>query len=194
MWTAPLALLPPGEMSVGWPQLIPWGDQAAISYEIYPIDRVLEGKFAVRLLPGGESAKGIPGLYGPTKFSEDERKLMLEKRVKALWEYRIAGDYDKAFDMFDFAYKANTLKRQYLDSAGAITYLSYSVGDIVLTGNEASVKTKIKYEVKTAMLPSSGKPLNIPPVEVEAPSTWVWVANDWYLVYAPAFEPPLLKY
>ena len=62
-----------------------------------------------------------------------------------------------------------------------------------MTGNEATVKMKIKYEVKPTPLPS-GKSITVEPKEVDASNTWVWVGNNWHLVYAPAFGQPNLKY
>jgi hypothetical protein len=194
-WSAPQALLEPGKLSAGWPRLIPWRDQAAIAYEIYPTDRVMDGKFVVRLLPAGNGAKGLPGLPGQSQISEDERKARLEQRVKSLWETRVAGNYEPTYDMFDFAYKAAIPKKNYLDTVGVITFLSFSVDDISIKGNEASVKMKIKYEVKPTMLPiAGGKTITVAPVEVDATNTWVWVDNDWYMVFAPSYEPPQLKY
>lgn len=193
-WSAPQALLRPGEVAAGWPQLISWAGHAAIAYEIYPTDRVMDGKLVLKLLPGQDSTGGLAGMASPSTMSEGDRKAKLEQRVKMLWDSRIAGDYAKAYDVFDFAYKAATPKKNYLDNSGVITYLSYSLGDMAVTGNEASVNMKIKYEVKSTMMPSSGKPIVVPPVEVDSPSTWVWVGNDWYLVYTPSFEPPMLKY
>lgn len=193
-WSAPQALLKPGEVAAGWPQLVPWRDQAAIAYEVYPTDRIMDGKLVLRLLPVGDASKGLTGMASPSQVSEADRKAKLEQRVKALWESRIAGDFDKAYDMFDFAYKAATPKKFYLANAGVITYLSFSVDDMAITGNEASVKARVKYEVKPTIMMSTGKPITLAPVEVESPSTWVWVGSDWYLVYTPSFEQPLLKY
>ncbi len=136
----------------------------------------------------------MAGLPGPAQISEAERKARLEQRIKALWESRVAGNYEPSYDMFDFAYKATTPKKYYLDSVGVITYLSFSVNDISIAGNEASVKMKVKYEIKPTLEPSTGKKITIPPVDADVPNTWVWVGNDWYLVYAPSIEPPMLKY
>lgn len=193
-WSTPRSLLAPGEVSAGWPQLVRWADQAAISYEIYPTDRILNGKLVVRRISLGDSSKGLVGLHGPSLITENERAARLASRVKAMWDARLAAEYDKAYDMFDFAYKASTPKKYYLENVGSITYLSFSVDDIAITGNEASVRMKLKYEVKPTIIPMTGKPLSVPPVDVESPSTWVWVGGDWYMVYAPSFEPPQLKY
>ena len=193
-WSAPQALLKPGEVSAGWPQLLPWRDQVAIGYELYPTDRPADGKFVVRLLEDADSAKGLAGLPAPAALSEADRKARLEQRVKTMWDQRVAGNYEPTYDMFDFAYKAATPKKYYVDSVGVITYLSYAVGDIAIAGNEASVKMKLRYEVKPTVLPSTGKKITLPAADVESPTTWVWVANDWYMVYSPSFEPPQLKY
>lgn len=195
-WSVPQALLKPGELSTGWPQLVPWGDQAAIAYETYPTDVVKDGKFVLRLLPAEkDGAKGLSGLLpDEVQISEADRKARLERRVKSLWENRLADNYEPTYDMFDFAFKASTPKKLYLDNVGVITYLSFTVEDVSIKGNEASVKMKLKYEVKPTFLPSTGKKVTLSPVEVDVANTWVWVNNDWYMVFAPSYEPPQLKY
>ena len=76
---------------------------------------------------------------------------------------------------------------------GVITYLGFSIEGLSVNGNEASAKMKIRYEVKpTPML--NGRLIKVAPVDVEATNTWVWVGNDWYLVYSPSFGQPNLKY
>ena len=193
-WSAPQPLLKPGEASAGSPQLIRWSDQAAIAYEVYPSERATDGQFVVRLLTAGNSATGIGGMATPLNVSEADRRTKLEQRVKKLWDARISSDYDTSYEMFDFAFKAANPKKTYTDYMGVITYLTYNLGEISITGNEAVVKMNIKYEVKPTFIPSAPKPISIPPTESEVPSTWVWIGNDWYLVYAPAYEPAVLKY
>ena len=193
-WSRPQAALAPGEASAGWPQLVPWGEQVALAYEVYPTDRNMEGKFVLRLLPAGDTAQGLPGLPTPRQISEAERRTRLEQRVKTLWDNRIAGKYEPTYDMFDFAYKASTPKKAYVDSVGVITYLSASVNELVINGNEADVKMKLRYEVQPTVLPSTGKKITLPAADVEAPTKWVWVGKDWFLMFASSYEPPQLKY
>lgn len=193
VWSAPQALLQPGEVSAGWPRLMPWRNQAAISYDVYPGDLTAKGKFVLRLLPLNAESNALPEFVSTAKISEAERKAQLEKRVKMLWDSRVAGNYEPTFDMFDFAYKASTTKATYLGNIGLISYLSSSMEDAVITGNEAAVKMKLKYEVKQTTL-TGGKPFKLAPTDVEATNTWVWVGNDWYLVYAPAVGSQNLQY
>ena len=193
-WSQPQAVLAPGEASTGWPQLVKWRDQVALGYEVYPTDRIMEGKYVLRLLPAGESARGLPGLPTPLQISEADRRAKLEQRVKTLWDNRIAAKYEPTYDMFDFAYTASTPKKAYVDSVGVITYLSASVNELVINGNEADVKMKLRYEVQPTMLLSTGKKITLPATDVEAPTKWVWVGNDWFFMFAPSFEPPQLKY
>ena len=130
----------------------------------------------------------------PNLVSEADKKKRLEQRTKALWEARVAGNYEASYQMFDFAYKASTPLKFYVDNVGAITYLSFSIGEYTVEGNEAQVKSKLKYEVKQTMLPAMGKPIKVDPIEVDITNTWVWVGNDWYLVYSPSYDKPILKY
>jgi hypothetical protein len=192
-WTAPQPLLKPGEVSAGWPRLMAWKDQLAIGYEIYPNDRMADGKFVLQGLPLVEGNKSLPVFQSQTAVSESYKKKRLEQRVNTLWEGRVAGNYKDTYEMFDFAYRSSTPSKFYLDNIGTITYLSFSVGDSTIDGNEAKVNAKLKYEVKQTMLPT-GKPIKIEPVDVDITNTWVWVANDWYLVYSPSYDQPILKY
>ena len=193
-WSLPQALLTPGETSAGWPQMLPWGNQAAIGYEVYAGDRTATGKYVLRLLPAGESARGLPGLPTVQPLTEADRKAKLEQRIKALWDYRIAGNYEAAYDIFDFAYKSGTPKKAYSSTVGVITYLAATVKDLAVNGNEADVNMKLRYEVQPTIVPSTGKSITLPAMDVDAPNKWVWVGNDWFLVYTPSFEPAQLKY
>ena len=192
-WSAPQPLLKPGEVSAGWPKLVPWGNQAAIGYDVYPSEDLLKGKFVLRLLPLVEGAKALPEFAAQPIVDEAERKARLLQRVKTLWQNRVEGTYEPTYDVFDFAYKAATPKKTYLESVGVITYQSFSIDDVAIAGNEASVKMKIRYEVKTTPL-ASGKSITLVPADVEAINTWVWVGKEWYLVYSPSFGQPNLKY
>jgi hypothetical protein len=193
-WSKPKPMLTQGEASAGWPNLIQWGDSAAVAYEIYPTDRIREGKFIVRELSYDHKAKNFTGLARPVELSDAARKSRLEQRVKNLWDARVAGDYETAYDMFDFAYKAAYPKRFYVSSVGVITYLNHKTEDLSIAGNEAHVKMKIKYEVTPTTLPTTGTKLTIPPVEIETPTMWVWVGNDWYMVFKPSYDPAMLEY
>lgn len=192
-WSKPQAMMKPGEVSVGLPALLPWGDEVAIGYEVYPADREMDGKFVLKLMPLGDVAKALPGFAAQPQVSDAERKSRLEQRVKALWDYRAADNYEPTYEMFDFAFKAVNPKQSYLNGTGLITYQRFSVEDIAIQGNEAHVKMKIKYEVKPTPLPS-GKLLKMEPTEAEATNIWVWVGNEWYMVYNPAYGQALLKY
>lgn len=192
-WTAPKSVLQPGNMSAGWPMLMPWKDQVALGYETYPTDDTRSGKFTLRQIALNNEAKTLPEFGVWPVVSEAERKLKLQERVTTFWQNRVAGNYQPTYDVFDFAYKKMTPEKTYLDGTGNITYLSYNVGDIAVNGNEASVKMKIKFEVKPTTMPS-GRSVTIAPLDVEATHTWVWVGNNWYFVYSPSFGKPNLSY
>jgi len=193
MWSHPKSLMQPGAVSAGFPRFYRWGKDVALGYEVYPADRQLEGSFILTKLSVGEDAQVVPALFGPAALTDAERKAKLEQRINALWKARVNGDYDFAYDVFDFAYKAVVAKKTYVGDAGAITYQSFNVEDVAVAGPEATVKMKTKYEIKPTYLPS-GKPIKLEPIEVELTNTWVWVGNDWYLMYTPAYGQPHLRY
>jgi len=193
-WSQPQPLRQPGMLAVGWPQLLTTRDGVAIAYEAYPSDRVLEGRFVVQAVPLGDQVKALTALARPEGLTEAQRRARLEQRVKTLWDTRIQGDYAAAYDYFDFAYKAVTPKKHYVDNSGVITYHNATIDTVAIKGNEAAVNMKVRYEMKPVMIPGTPKPVSVPPVDVETPSTWVWVGDDWYLMFQPSYDPPLLKY
>lgn len=193
-WSAPQPLLKPGAVSAGWPQLVQVKDKTYIAFEQYPTERVADGSFNVHELPLGQGAAAMAKLSTFPMISEADRAAKLTQRVNTLWAHRVAANYDSAYDIFDFAYKAATPKKLYVENSGVITYLGFNVDEVNISGNEANVKMRVKYEVKPTILPMTGKPITVTPIEVEVPNRWVWVENDWYLVYTPSFDPPMLKY
>ncbi len=193
-WTPPQPVGEPGRISMGWPKLIPWGHDVALAHEEYPADKVREGRFLVKAVSIGKEPKSFTTAVATKDYTEKQRKEKLEARIKALWAARIKGDHATAYDFFDFAYQASTPKKAYVDNSGVITYLTAAIDKMTINGNEAEVMSKIRYEVKPFILPTTGKPISVAPVDNDSPSTWVWVGDDWYLVYSPAFDVPILRY
>jgi hypothetical protein len=192
-WSSPKSLLQPGAVSTGFPRFYRWGNDVALGYEVYPTDRQTDGSFVLTKLSVREDGQVVPIMFGPSALTDAERKEKLVQRIDALWKARIAGDYDFAYDVFDFAYKAVVPKKSYVADAGAIRYQTFNVEDVRVDGTEATVKMKAKYDMPPTVLPS-GKPIKLDPIEVELTNTWVWVGNDWYLMYNPSFGQPHLKY
>jgi hypothetical protein len=190
-WSTPKSVEKPGEIYAARPQLQVWADSVALKYEVYPKDRTTEGKFILKKI--GFDKQGIASLYETPRYSEELKKKRLIERVNTLWQSRVEGDYDTAYDVFDFAYRAASDKKVYLNSVGVINYKTYSLQSTEILGNEALVKMKLSYEIPKTLLPS-GKSLEVKPVEVEAENGWVWVGNDWYMVYSPSFGQPNLHY
>ncbi len=192
-WSTPSPLEQSGSASFGLPRLVQWGDDVAIAYESYPTDRIREGQFFLRLLPVRGASVVLPRNTEAIAVTAEERKALLIKRVNDLWTSRIADDYKVSYGMFDFAYRAVVTEKNYISSVGVMTYLSYEQPAVVINGNEATVTAKIKYEVQPTTLPN-GRVLKLPATDAETVSTWVWVNDNWYLVFRPTPGEPTLKY
>lgn len=182
------------EWPAGWPQILPWGNGIAIAQAERDAFKFGNERFAVRQVgfealnaTGRESTVGAPELIGEGKVER------LRQRVDELWRARIESNLDKSYSTFDHAYRALNTKEAYRDSQGPIKYLSYFLGDVSVKGNEAKVHVTTKYEIKPTLLPMMSKPLEVPPTDATAETTWVWVVNDWYQVYSSAVlkEQPL---
>lgn len=193
-WSEPEPLSKPGALAHGWPQLLPHAEAAALAYEIYPSDRVTDGRFIVESLAMSREERAKKTNLLAQKITAEERSSRLRERIRSLWDARIAADYATAYEYFDFAYKSATPKKNYVEAVGVITYLDAKLDTVEIVGNEARVNMKLRYEVKPTIVPFTGKPIVVAPVDVESPNTWVWVDDDWYLVYHPTFDPPVLKY
>lgn len=192
-WSSPLAFLKPGVVSAGWPQLIKWKGGVAIAYETYATDKAKEGKLSLQYLDLPAKAADLIG-FSPTVITAEQKRQRLERRISALWDARLAADQAKAYDFFDFAYKSITSQNIYVESSKVITYQSYKIADISISGNEASVTMNTRYELKPYILPMTGKSIKVDPVDAEVPTKWVWVGDEWYFVYAPSFDQPFLRY
>lgn len=192
-WSAPGALLNPGEVSAGWPQLMSWGEQVAVGYEIYPAGNVMAGQFVLKQIATSKEGNELPVIVAPVALNQAARKSRLEQRVKEFWAHRIAANYQPTYEVFDFAFKAVTPEKTYLGNVGVLKYEGFEVKDIVINGNEASIKGRIKYSLPPTVA-FNGKTVQQGSTEDEVAHKWVWVGNDWYMVYAPALGRTHLEY
>ena len=194
IWTVPKANNKPGANAAGWPQLIAWGDEAALAWETYADGDIKTGSLTVKLIPKGNAVDGIPGLPNFSQPSESVRRSRLEQRVKELWNNRVAGEFNNEYDMYDFYYKSTMTKKAYLDGVGTIKYNSYAIKEMHIEGNEANVKMTINYEVPPVVLPMTGQKVSTPATDVEASVKWVWVEDDWFQVYVAPLAQQTLQY
>jgi len=192
-WSKPEPIGAPGLKNLGLPRLVNTGSSLALSMETFPSDRPLAGSFSLIDLGVTQNSKALPVYTKPKIYSEEQKKKLLTERVNELWKLRMAGDYDKTYDFFDFQFRAFMPKKDFVEKSGNINYYNYEIVKTTIVGNVADVEQKVTYDSKPILLPN-GKKVEVKKSTQEVKGTWVWVGDNWYLVYAPSFGRPYLYY
>ncbi|MEW6446142.1 MAG: sialidase family protein [Pseudomonadota bacterium] len=191
-WSAPQPLGEPGKLAHGLPRLYPSGKDILLAYQTYPGDRQNEGHYIVERIEL-DPPKGIKGMAKPQSMSEEKRKEMLQSRANELWKLRVEGKFEETYPFHDPAYKAATSLDHFRMRIGNIKYNNAVMQQIVeIQENVAKVKFTVNYSVNS--VPVNGRIINIPPHDTEVTTTWVWVHDNWYLMFEPAVGKPYLKY
>jgi hypothetical protein len=173
------------EWPAGWPRVFPSGNGIAIAQAERDAFKFSDERFVVKYMSFESlNAAAVQASEGPSELIGESKVERLRHRADELWRARLESNFDKTYSIFDHAYRALNTKEKHQGSLGPIKYIKYSVGDVSVKGNEAKVHVDISYEIKSTMLPQSSKPLELAPTDASAETTWVWVIDDWYMVYS----------
>jgi len=191
-WTKPQSVSAPGAENLNSPRLWTMPSGLWLSYTQYLDDNPATQVNIIQKMQL-EPGKGITNLAKPSaEMSDSVREELLRERVNAFWGHRIAGQWDNTWDYFDFAFKAATPRQSYVQNLGIITYYKANIEKVVMLDNFATVEMKVEYEVKP--FPLFGKTVSAPAKEFEVRNQWVWVNDNWYLIYKSPVGESLLKY
>jgi len=190
-WSAPQALKIPGTEYVDFARVRPLSKGVLLSYQSHPTDTKPEGVNVLQMLEL-EPGVGFKNLPKAKVVADDVREKMLKERVESFWKHRIAQEWDATWDYFDYAFKNANPKDNYVRTMGVLTYYKADLVDVAILDNFARVNMKVNYEVKP--IPVGGKVVKMPPSDHEVSNEWIWINDNWYIVYAPAVGERFLKY
>jgi len=105
----------------------------------------------------------------------------LKERVDAYWQAILADDYSAAYPFLDPYFRAAVPLDQYLKLMGRIKYHSFSVGEVEIPDNTATVKTTIEASVPEFTV--MGKTVKRDKAELSFTDTWLFIDGDWYRQY-----------
>lgn len=111
-------------------------------------------------------------------MSSKEKELSLRARVNAYWKAMIKKDIKTVYMLHDPFYRAKIPFEYFNAHRGPMVYHDYSIEGIKIEGNIASVKMRVKYEVPRFII--HGKESSIPPKEVVAEDTYLFVDGKWF--------------
>jgi hypothetical protein len=190
-WSVPQDVESPGQYSSLFSELMPRKNSVLVSYERFTSD---DHKTREALVVDVALDKGVgfSGLPKPKTVPTAEKEKLLKDRVEAFWKLRVDGDFGKTYAYFDPAFRSFTPEKDFDKSQGNVTYHSAKLEKFEIDGNVAQVSEKVNYEVKKMEV--MGHPVTVPPTEAHLVTPWVWIYDNWYMVYQPVMGGPLLQY
>jgi BNR repeat-like domain len=139
-----------------------------------------------------EPGKGLAGVPQHSEVSVADKEQKLKERVEALWKLRIEKKFDDTYGFFDPAYRAKVKKESFPMIQGNIVYKGYEIEKMEIKGNVANVVVKTNIEVPETQI--MGQKVKLPPRDTKVPTDWVWIHDNWYIVYQGPLRKPLLQY
>lgn len=119
------------------------------------------------------------------KLDQPDQQL-LEKRVQEYWNMRVKGDWKAAYEFLDPFIRAQLRVEAYIGSQGVFKYYDAKFHKAEFDGNKANVETEVTYELpKTRM--GRGE-IFVPKKTEPLPEQWIWVDNNWYVVYKDLYN------
>lgn len=192
-WSAPQDIEAPGKFASIFGDLSAQKDSVRISYERFTSDdhKVREGVLReIALAPGhgfaglNEQAAAMPSLQ--------QRERQLKDRVASFWKLRVAKQFGKTYGYFDPAYRNAVNIVDFNKVQGNITYHSAVPGKVKIDGDFAEVTVKVKYEVSGVEV--MGKKIKVAPTTADVTVPWVYLDNNWYMVYQDQMGKPMMQY
>lgn len=111
-------------------------------------------------------------------ISLEKKEKLLRERVNNYWKGMIKKDMKTTYKLHDPFYRARIPFDYYSAHRGPMVYHSYSIEDMKIEDNVATVRIKVKYEVpKLTIL---GKETSIPPKEITAEDTYLFIDGTWF--------------
>lgn len=115
-----------------------------------------------------------------------KKEALLRERVKAYWVGMINKDMKTPYETHDPFYRARIPFEYYVAQRGPMVYNAFSIDDVNIQGNIATVKVKVTYEIpKITIL---GKDTSMPPKEVTTEDTYLFLDGTWYRKYVDAMS------
>lgn len=116
----------------------------------------------------------------------------LKQRVDAYWESRIKGDLAKTYTFMDPFFRDRNKKEAFFANQAAFTYYAARSEGHEVTGRRGKVNIVYEFELPEVMF--QGKMVKVPRTEEKTVQDWLWIDDDWYLVYKNIMGRDLLVY
>lgn len=147
-----------------------------ISWLEFTDDEKTKGELILRKISLNEATKA--SLRKERIISSKKKELLLRARVNEYWKAMIKKDIRTVYMIHDPFYRARIPFDYFNAHRRLMIYHNYSIEGIKIEGNIASVKLRVKYEVPKLII--QGKESSIPPKEIVAEDTYLFVDGKWF--------------
>jgi len=112
----------------------------------------------------------------------DSRSSRLTSRVNTFWDNMVSGNGYMNYDFYDPFFRAHVTKVAYMKSLPVfVRFNSYDVQSSEIVENIAEVRTVIDVTIDKTII--MGREVDEMQRKDTIDQEWVWVDNDWFLVY-----------
>jgi hypothetical protein len=114
-------------------------------------------------------------------ISDIRKKKNLVNSINEYWNAMINKDYNKVYLMHDPFFRAKISSEIFTSKTGSMVYNKFKLEEVIILGNEASLKATINYEAPD--LDISGKETSISKKDAEIVDVWLYLDGFWYRKY-----------
>jgi hypothetical protein len=199
-WAAdrPLAVAEPGAHRDVYPQIVPTGKAtAALLFSRYNGDGGNANMSYLRRDLIFDPTTGL-NLKPTPPLTEEQQKArldLLKQRVTEFWGHRIKGETLATYDFFDPYFRARVAKKDFMAGRGGlILFHSAETDSAEISVKRRIAEVKVKYSFSVPKTVVSGEEFEVPPTGDTLPSIWLWMDDNWYMLYKPAMGNAFLQY
>jgi len=188
-WAKPQPALPPGRYLAAYPRLSVEQDTVHIVYDrFYDHAYRRRGVYSVNF-PVYDGGLELPKF---ATLTEEEKRQRLEQRVTEFWNLRVAGKHDQVYDFFDPGMRARVERDAFVIGQRRIRFHESELLRATILDNIAAVVTQGVAEVPRLAI--EGEEFEMPPRQDQFAMEWVWIDDDWYVVFEGVADSRFLRY
>lgn len=192
---APRPLTEPGRLAAMNPRLSVGTSQVVVLFDQMR-DLTLKQRDAAYLtLPYRQDSGLALAEYPSIRLMTKEESLQrIRQRTEELYMLRTQGKFAETWDYYDPVYRAKLGKSLFLQMAGRIAYVSFTLGEPEVDGLFGRIPVTTTYTLPSQII-GGEIPLETGlPQEISFNADWIWFYDDWYFVPPPTIGTSHLVY
>lgn len=188
-WAEPQPALPPGRYLAAYPRLGVEQDTVHLIYDRFYDDAYRRRGVYHASFPVRDDGLDLPEF---ATLSEEDKRQRLEQRVTEFWDLRVAGQHEQVYDFFDPGMRGRVERDGFVIGQRRIRFHESELQQAIILDNIAAVVTQGIAEVPSLTI--EGEEFEMPPRQDQFAMEWVWIDDDWYVVFEGAAGARFLRY